>query len=214
VFSPEKQLTSFGETSRAPLRWKIVAFASIFAFLLLLASIFAYAGFKAAFKLRAYDAPAVVTQVKQLDQLVTVRYRIQHVVGITEPKEPFGSESILLMVEGEALAGVDLANMSTGDIEYSGARLVTIALPPAKMLNTFLDEKQTKVWDRHITWWTPWVPYDPDLEHKARMSALENVRKAALSMGILAQAQKNAECAVQDFLEALGMHVTFRTQVR
>ncbi len=210
---PEEPLTSSAKKSSIVLRWKIIALGSILPLLSLVASLFVYAGFRTYFKLRRYDAPALVMQVKQLNQLVTVRYSIQRVVGITEPKEPFGAESILLMVEGEALAGVDLSNMSPRDIEYSGRRAVIMTLPPAKILNAFLDEKQTKIWDRHITWWTPWVPYDPDLEHKARMSALEDVRKAALTMGILAQAQKNAECAVQQFLKTVGIDVTFRTPV-
>lgn len=208
----ETPVTSGGQTSQTVLRWKIVALVSILALLFLIASIFVYAGFRAFFRLHRYDAPAVLTQVKQLDQLVTVRYSIQRVVGITEPKEPFGAESILLMVQGETLAGVDLASMSPRDIEYSGRQSVIVALPPAKILSTFLDEKQTKIWDRHITWWTPWVPYDPDLEHKARLSALEDVQRTALSMGILEQAQKNAECAIQDFLKTLGIDVRFKTR--
>ena len=67
---------------------------------------------------------------------------------------------------------------------------MTLRLPPAKLFHVFLDEKQTKVWDRHITWWTPWVPFDPDLEHKARLTAQEDVRAAALKMGILDEAHR------------------------
>jgi len=128
--------------------------------------------------------------------------------------QPFGAESILLMVQGEAIAGVDLASMRPRDIEYSGKRLVVVALPPARIFNTFLDENQTKVWDRHITWWTPWVPYDPDLEHKARLAALADVRSTALGMGILAQAQKNAECAIKDLLGAVNIDATFKTRAQ
>ena len=73
-----------------------------------------------------------------------------------------------------------------------------------------IDDKQTKVWDRSITWWTPWVPYDPDLEHKARMQALDDVRSAALQMGILDQAQTNAEASIRDFLAALQISTTFK----
>jgi hypothetical protein len=55
-----------------------------------------------------------------------------------------------------------------------------------------------------------WVPYDPDLEHKARLQGLEDVRKAALQMGILDQAQKNAELAIRDLLGTFGIEVKFR----
>ena len=114
------------------------------------------------------------------------------------------------MVGGEALAGVDLAQLTPNDVVLSdGNRKALIALPPAKLLDTYLDEKQIKVWDRHVTWWTPWVPFNPDLEHKARLQALNEVRSAALSMGILDQAQRNAETAIRDFLAAFGIQVQF-----
>lgn len=156
------------------------------------------------------DLPAAILQIQQLKQLVTVRYSIQRVVSLSEQKEPFGSESILLIVGGEALAGVDLAKITPGDIVLSDHnRKALIALPSAKLLDTYLDEKQVKVWDRRVTWWTPWVPFNPDLEHKARLQALNEVRSAALSMGILDQAQQNAETAIRDFLAALGIQAQF-----
>jgi len=200
------------DTPGAAVNWKIGAVFSLFGLLCLLTGIFVGARFRAGFGLHTSDSAAVVMQVKQLNQLVTVRYSIQRVVGMTEPKDPFGAESILLMVQGEALAGVDLASMTPRDIVYSGARSVNVSLPPARLFSTFLDEKQTKVWDRHITWWTPWVPYDPDLEHRARLSAVNDVRDAALAMGILDQAQKNAESVIKDFLRALTVDASFKTR--
>ncbi len=194
------------------MKWKIAAVISTIAFVLLLLGVFVYAHFTEAFGLRRLDSASVVTQVKQLNQLVTVRYSIERVVGLTEPKIPLGEESILLMVEGEALAGVDLSTLSPRDVSHTGKRAVTIALPPAKLFNAFLDEKQTKVWDRHITWWTPWVPYDPDLEHKARLQAIDDLRSAALQMGILDQAQKNAESAIRELLSAFDIKATFKTR--
>jgi hypothetical protein len=114
------------------------------------------------------------------------------------------------MVEGQALAGVDLTCLTVPDVHLARSRSVTVHLPQAKLMNVFLNEKRTKVWDRRITWWTPWVPYDPDLEHKARLSALDDVRDAALGMGILTEAQRNAEQAIAGFLRASGMEASFR----
>ena len=147
----------------------------------------------------------VIQEVKKLNQLVTVRYTLQRVVGLTEPKEPLGEESILIMVEGQVLAGVNLAELHESDIQFTGQHSVAIHLPEAKLLNVFLDEKQTRIWDRHITWWTPWVPYDPDLEHKARLVALDDVRTAAVKMGILNEAQRNAGLTIVQFLKAFGI---------
>jgi hypothetical protein len=158
---------------------------------------------------RAPDTPSVLLGVKQLKQLVTVRYRIQRVVGVTEPRVPLGSESILLMVQGEALAGVDLASLTPKDIRATGNHSVVINLPGATLIDTFLDEKNIKVWDHQITWWTPWVSIDPELEHRARLQAIDEVRSGALQMGILDQAQTNAENAVRDFLAAMSIRAQF-----
>lgn len=159
---------------------------------------------------RGLDTPAIVRQMQQMKELVSVRYVIQKVVGMREPKTPFGQESILLMVQAKVIAGVDLARMSRNDVEVKDRQHLILRLPPPHLLDVYLDEKETKVWDRHITWWTPWVAADPDLERKARMAALEEVRKAALESGILQDAEKSAETAIRDFLKALGIEVEFR----
>jgi hypothetical protein len=192
------------------MNWKLLAIIST-ALLLILITVLSYSHIaNSSWASRPLNSPSILVQVKQLKQLVTVRYNIQRVVGINEPKEPFGSESILLMVGGEALAGVDLEKLTRNDCILSDDnRKVFIVLPPAKLLDTYLDEKQVKVWDRHVTWWTPWVPFNPDLEHKARLQALDEIRSAALNMGILDQAQHNAETAIRDLLAALGIQAQF-----
>jgi hypothetical protein len=161
---------------------------------------------------RRLKAETVITEVRNLKELVTVKYSIQRVVGLKEEKVPLGEESILLMLQGDVLAGVDLGEVSQQDVRYSGTRTISITLPAAKLFSVAIDEKQTKVWDRHITWWTPWVPYDPDLEHKARLEGIEDIRKAALSMGIVDQAQRNAETAIRDLLAAFHLQTTFKTR--
>lgn len=194
------------------MKWKIAALLSSSAFLALLIGIIVTGHLRTLFGLRFLDSSAVITQVKSLNQLVTVRYTIQRVVGLREPKTPLGEESILIMVQGEALAGVDLDGLTPHDVSYSKNRSVVITLPAARLLTVFLDEKQTKVWDRQITWWTPWVAADPELEHKARLQGIDDVRNAALSMGALDQAQKNAETAIRDLLRAFDIEAKFRVR--
>ncbi len=151
------------------------------------------------------DSLAVVKEVRQLNELVTVKYSIEKVVGMKEEKPPVGVESILLLVRGRVLAGVDLAELRSSDVTVSKGDVVRVRLPMPKIEETYLDEKYTKVWDRSITWWTPWVTPDVDLEHKARMQAVEDIKTAALDMGILAEAQRNAELDIRNLLEAFGM---------
>jgi hypothetical protein len=92
-------------------RWKIAALLLLLAFVSLLAYMFVQnkSG-------QGVDPGAVVLQVQKLSQLVTVGYRIQRVVSMTEQKEPVGQDSILLMVEGEVQGGVDLHGITVDNV--------------------------------------------------------------------------------------------------
>ena len=163
-----------------------------------------YGGGRGAAVRRLADPPAIVREIQDLSELVTVKYSIQKVIGLEETKVPFGSERILLLVQGQALGGVDLALLTTNDIQVSADNAVAVHLPPPKVMHVFLDEKQTRVWDRSKTWWAVWEPYDPELEQKARLAALEDIQVAAVQMGILSNAQNNAESTIGKVLRAGG----------
>jgi hypothetical protein len=161
---------------------------------------------------RVVDAPAVLKEIQRLSELVTVGYSIQKVIGLEEEKVPFGSEKVLLMVQATVLGGVDLSMLNTQHCIVAADNSVTLLLPPPKVLHVFVNEKETRVWDRSKTWWTPWVPFNPDLDQKARLAALEAVQAAALEMGILSNAQETAETTIREFLQATGVEsVRFET---
>ena len=46
----------------------------------------------------------MVREIQQLNELVSVKYTIQKVVGLKEKKAPFGSEKLLLIVQAEVLS--------------------------------------------------------------------------------------------------------------
>jgi hypothetical protein len=185
---------------------KFVAFLSTTSLVFVLIAIIVYLRlFGSGAAHRTLDRPAVVKEVQQLNELVTVKYSIEKVVGMKEQISPVGTESILLLVRGKVAAGIDLAGITPGDVTAFQGDGVRIRLTPPHVQETYLDEKYTKVWDRGITWWTPWVTPDPDLEHKARMQALNDIRTAALEMGILKEARRNAEMDIREILRAFGL---------
>src|SRR5260370_35827283 len=146
----------------------------------------------------------MVREIQSLSELVSVKYTVQKVVGLEEKKSPVGSEKLLLIVQAEVLAGVDLASLPAGSIRILPDRQVKIALPQARIFHIVIDDKETKVWDRQITWWTPWVSPDPDLERQARLRATQSVEQAASEMGILGQAPRNAGREIRNLLETPG----------
>ena len=107
-----------------------------------------------------------------------------------------------MLVQAKVLGGVNLANATASRT----GKAVLIQLPPASILDAAIDDRETKVWDRSKTWWTPWVSLNPDLEQSARRDALENIRQAAVQMGILSNAQQNAETIIRNFLQTIGFN--------
>lgn len=151
------------------------------------------------------DPVSVVHQIQRLNELVSVKYTVQKVVGLEEQKVPFGSEKLLLFVQAEVLAGIDLSKLAAADIKWLPGKRMQLTLPPPKIEHVVIDDKETKVWDRQITWWTPWVPYNPDLERQARLKAKDAIQQAAIDMGILDQARRNAEAGIRSLLETFGV---------
>jgi hypothetical protein len=154
---------------------------------------------------RTLDPATVVHEIQRLNELVSVKYTVQKVVGMEEQKVPFGSEKLLLFVQAEVLAGIDLSTLAASDVKLLPATKMQVVLPLPKIVQIVIDDKQTKVWDRRITWWTPWVPFNPDLERQARLAARDAIEKAAIEMGILAQARRNAETAIRSLLNTFGV---------
>ena len=151
------------------------------------------------------DPVSVVHQIQRLNELVSVKYTVQKVVGLEEQKVPFGSEKLLLFVQAEVLAGIDLSKVAAADIKWLPGKRMQLMLPPPKIEHVVIDDKESKVWDRQITWWTPWVPYNPDMERQARLKAKDTIQQAAIDMGILDQARRNAEAGIRSLLETLGV---------
>jgi len=150
------------------------------------------------------NSTVIVRQIQKLNDLVSVKYTLQKAVGLEEQKYPLGSEKILLFVQAEVLAGIDLSKLTEHDVQTSTAG-IKLVLPPPRIIQVVIDDKETKVWDRRITWWTPWVPYNQDLERQARLAARDSIEKAALEAGILEQAKRNAEATIRGLLETLGV---------
>src|SRR5258707_6495495 len=87
---------------------------------------------------RTVDTPALVQQIQRLNELVTVKYSIQKVIGLEEQKVPFGSEKVLLMVQATVLGGVDLAQLATQDATASEPGSVAIKLPAPRIMHVFV----------------------------------------------------------------------------
>jgi hypothetical protein len=146
----------------------------------------------------------VVMQIRRLARLESVAFTMDKMVsgdreGRVLPAFLTG-DRILLDVHGQAIAGVDLSQLTPGDVQVSG-HSVHVHLPAAQLFTVDLDDQKTHVYSRTTGLL---VPVDPSLESEVRAQAVENLRQSALAAGILATAHQNACGTVTKLLLGLG----------
>lgn len=148
------------------------------------------------------DPQTVIRQVQSLSRLETASYTIEKVITAESGEGPLGflfQDKLLLIAQGQVIAGVDLGRMNPDDVRIAGDT-VYVVLPAAEIFVATLDNDETYVYDRQ----TGVLGQQVDLETLARQQAEEEILNAALEDGILDLAQKNAEAAVGGLIRALG----------
>ncbi|MCU1321958.1 MAG: hypothetical protein JWM43_1607 [Acidobacteriaceae bacterium] len=158
----------------------------------------------------SYDTsvPAVVQKIQRLNRLETVVYSLDTVVegSKSSPILPdlLAGDRILLVVHGQSIAGIDLAQLKPEDVritENNGTRNIHVTLPASQLFVTTLDNQHTRVYARSTGLL---VPVDQNLESETRIRAQDQLQKAALADGILDAARKNARATVTTLLYSLG----------
>ena len=150
------------------------------------------------------DPVTIIQEVQSLARLETIQYSVEKVITAETRQGPFGflfGDRLLLVAHGSVIAGVDLAEITERDISIDEMGAVTLRLPPAEIFIAALDNEQTYVYDREVGFLRRG---DVELESAARLAAEEEILEAALSDGILEQAQVNAEAYLFRLLRSLG----------
>ena len=167
---------------------------------------------KIAGRATAYDTsvPVIVQRIQRLNRLETVVYSIDTVVegskSNTVLPDMLAGDRILLVVHGQSIAGIDLSQLKTDDVqivERSGSRSIHVTLPAPQLFLTTLDNQRTRVFARETGLL---VPADQNLESDTRAKAEQQLQQAALTDGILDAARKNARATVTTLLYSLGFN--------
>jgi hypothetical protein len=111
-----------------------------------------------------------------------------------------GTDKLLLVSEGEVVAGFDMAKVGQRDVSASGDR-ITLILPEPEVLYSRLDNERTYVYE-HKT--GVFRRPDKDIETEARYIAEQAMVEHALEGGILHQAEGNGRLLIAAFLRSLG----------
>jgi hypothetical protein len=150
------------------------------------------------------DPVTIIHEVQSLARLETIQYSVEKVITAETRQGPFGflfGDRLLLVAHGSVIAGVDLAEITESDISIDEKGVVTLQLPPAEIFIAALDNEKTYVYDREVGFLRRG---DVELESAARLAAEKEILEAALSDGILEQAQINAEAYLFRLLGSLG----------
>jgi hypothetical protein len=154
------------------------------------------------------SVPAVVQRIQRLSRLETVVYSMDTIVEGSKSSavlpDLLAGDRILLVVHGQAIAGIDLAQLKPEDIhitEKNGVRDIHVTLPASQLFATTLDNQHTRVYARSTG---ILVPVDQNLESETRSKAEQQLQQTALSDGILDAARKNARATVVTLLYSLG----------
>lgn len=156
------------------------------------------------------SVPAVVQRIQRLNRLETVVYSIDTVVegSKSSPVLPdlIAGDRILLVVHGQSIAGIDLAQLKPEDVRIesrNGAHSIHVTLPSSQLFLTTIDNQHTRVYARSTGLL---VPADQNLESETRARAQEQMQQTALADGILDAARKNARATVTTLLYSLGFN--------
>lgn len=148
---------------------------------------------------RVLNTATVLKQVQTVSELVTVKYVMEKVVVLEDVKW-YGESRVLLVAHGVVKAGVDLSQLSEGDIQLDG-QSATIGLPPAQIIDAYLDDKRTHIVERSTGLLRT---FNKDLEQSARQNAVADIRTAARVNGILKDAEERARLQLAVLFHQLG----------
>ncbi|HEX7337692.1 MAG TPA: DUF4230 domain-containing protein [Gemmatimonadales bacterium] len=146
----------------------------------------------------------VVEQVRSVAQLVTSETTMRDVVVYQNSR--LGSiKRSLVVVSGRISAGIDLDAGTQVDID-NAARRIQVILPRARIMG--VEVTQLRTYDERSGLWNPFRPADRDtIYHLAR----EQLRNAALDLGVAAHAEESARRLLPALVHADGytLDVTF-----
>ena len=157
----------------------------------------------------------MVDKIQRLSRLETVVYSLDTVEESSESNpvlpDALAGDKLLMIVHGQVIAGIDLAQLKPESVEITeagGVRSIRLTLPPSQVFSTSIDDQKSRVYARDTG---IFVKADPNLETVTRAKAQNDLQQAALTDGILDAATTNARATVTAMLGGLGFeHVEVR----
>jgi hypothetical protein len=147
----------------------------------------------------------VITHINALGRLETTEFAMHTVVDLEKDpsnlwEQIVGSDKLLLVAEGEVVAGFDLDKVSRQDIIVQGTT-VKIILPSPEIFYSRIDNERTYVYERKTGLL---VKPDQTLESRARLLAEQSLVDWAIERGIYEKAESYGRLQIENLLRSLG----------
>jgi hypothetical protein len=147
----------------------------------------------------------VITHVNDLGRLETTEFAMRTVIDLQNEsanlwQDLFGSDGLMLIAEGEVVAGFDLEQVTEENITVQG-KSVQIILPAPEILYSRIDNERTYVYERKTGLL---VPPDQTLEGRARQLAEESLVEWAIERNIFEAAETAGRLKIENLLRSLG----------
>jgi len=153
-------------------------------------------------------------KLQALGRLESAQFVMQVVIDLERDpnnlwQQAFGTDKLMLIAEGQAVAGFDLTKIKAEDVVVQG-KSVSLTLPPPELLYFGVDEDRTYVYERKTGFL---VAPDEALETEARRRAQAEVVNWALEHQIFEKAEDFGVYYLDSFLRSLGfteVHIEVR----
>ena len=153
----------------------------------------------------------VLQKVEALGRMELVRYEFRDVVEYKKSTYRFLPDAkVALIVAGNAIGCLDLRKLRPQDVVMEGDSIVRVALPAPELCVWQIDHSKSKVYSIENGFFQ-----DAELVDAGYKYAEQNVRRAALNSGILAQTEQNAQQILKPMLETMtGRRVILSRQMQ
>ncbi|HQD10586.1 MAG TPA: DUF4230 domain-containing protein [Flavihumibacter sp.] len=149
------------------------------------------------------DRIAQVLQVRDMADLATTEYSVTKIVKASDDKTwyKFGDRKILMSVEADIRAGIDLAQLKKEDVIING-KSIQLNLPAPKIISVNLPPEKIKVEYEDIG--PLHDPFDNAARDALLAQAEKQIRASIGQTSILADTEKNTRNLLSNFLQQAG----------
>lgn len=144
-----------------------------------------------------------VLGLQKMSKLASTEYIVTKIIKANDNKTWYklGDRKILMSCRASIIAGIDLAQLSTEDIQIEGDH-ISVTLPRASILFVNIKPEDIRTEYEEVAPFRS--QFTSQEKNQLAVQGEKQIREAISSMGILTTAETNASLFINNFLHSLG----------